>query len=122
MSALGDTKLARRLQKRGVFANYTQCLKRVREWLSENDVADFDARQAIDRGDLDPRTATDPRSSSGRTAGSEPANVGSIPALGTTDTQQLREHLHRLSEAGSVIAVPPDAEVRLLAPSTKGRP
>ncbi len=48
-----DTKLARRLQKRGVYPTYTACLRVVREWIVRTDYAPWQMRRMIDRGDMD---------------------------------------------------------------------
>lgn len=49
-----DTKLARRLQKRGVYPNYTACLEVVRRWLRDTELTRKELFAAIDEGKLDP--------------------------------------------------------------------
>lgn len=50
-----DTKLARRLQKRNVWPNYTACLREVQKLLrSSFDSTLKELEAAIDRGELDP--------------------------------------------------------------------
>lgn len=49
-----DTKLARRLQKRGKWPSYTACLREVQKWLAQGDWSGAELRERIDAGDLDP--------------------------------------------------------------------
>ena len=53
-NALFDAKLARRLQKRGGW-KYTDCLRRVQQWLTEHDgeLKAAEIRKLIDAGGLD---------------------------------------------------------------------
>lgn len=53
MAKTSDTKLARQLQKRGKWKSYTACLRMVQESLLTKTT--LEVREAIDRGDLDPK-------------------------------------------------------------------
>lgn len=50
-----DTKLARRLQKRNVYPNYSACLSVVRDYLVKTDLRPKEVQSKIDAGDLDPK-------------------------------------------------------------------
>lgn len=50
-----DSKLARRLQKRGKWPNYTTCLTVVQKWMTEHDMTMRQIKDAVDRGELDPK-------------------------------------------------------------------
>lgn len=52
-----DTKLARILQKRNVWANYSSCLRQVRAVLMSTDLTPKQVRAMIEAGDLDPPKA-----------------------------------------------------------------
>jgi hypothetical protein len=52
MSKTADTKLARKLQKRGQWASYSSCLREVQNALTK--MSTLEVREAIQRGDLDP--------------------------------------------------------------------
>lgn len=54
MTQPADTKLARRLQARGVWPSYTACLTVVRSWLTNTEKTPKEIREAIDAGQLDP--------------------------------------------------------------------
>lgn len=50
-----DTRLARHLQKRGVYPHYSKCLDVVRKVLVETDKTLKEIIEMIDRGELDNR-------------------------------------------------------------------
>jgi hypothetical protein len=52
MSKSADTKLARKLQKRGQWDSYSSCLREVQNALTK--MSTLEVREAIQRGDLDP--------------------------------------------------------------------
>lgn len=52
---LPDTKLARRLQKRGKWDSYSACLRAVQQWMAAHDSSMREIKDAIDRGGLDPQ-------------------------------------------------------------------
>lgn len=54
MSQPQDTKLARRLQKRGKWPNYSACLNVVQSWLVNTEKTWKEIADMIDRGELDP--------------------------------------------------------------------
>ncbi len=52
---LPDTKLARRLQKRSTWDSYSACLRAVQQWMTTHDSTMREIKDAIDRGELDPK-------------------------------------------------------------------
>jgi hypothetical protein len=60
MTREADTKLARRLQKRGKWNSYSSCLREVQKYLALPEWSTKEIREMIDAGKLDPPTTDNP--------------------------------------------------------------